>query len=377
MQSNVVPKIAIILPSRERFRSGDAGAVALTVYEFCKASRYADELVVFGGCAEHFPEVRYQHVAVSFAWLRGRNRAYGLKCLEILREHSEIKLIEVHNRARLALALKKVLPNRRVTIHLHNDPQGMAGVKTVADREKLLRTVDHVYCVSKFVKMRLLEGVDPALGARVEVVYNAILSQQNNDELTLTPPTVRQPWIVYAGRFIPEKGVLELAQSLAKILPQFPDWRVVFLGAWGFGHEAGKSAYEQSVYAALKDVADQIDFRGHVPHSEVMSVFNQSSIAVSPSTGAEAFGRTTLEAMDAGCAVVTSMSCGLKEVAGDAAIVIPQVTIEALSDAIIPLMQQSGLRQLCADRCQQRAREVFSLPVQIEHLDAARDALIA
>ncbi|GAC1369498.1 MAG: hypothetical protein NVS3B3_01410 [Aquirhabdus sp.] len=366
-------KIAIVLPPREHFRAGDAGAVALTVYEFCKASAYANDLVVWGGCAEHFLDVAYEHVDASLFWLLGRNRAYARACIAKLKQNDQIKMVEVHNRIALALAIKKALPNLRVVLHIHNDPQGMAGAKTVAEREKLLTSLDLVYCVSEFVRKRILDGVSANLTECAKVIYNAI-SLLSEPDAPLN--SSRQPWIVYAGRFIPEKGVLELAQALAKILPLYPDWKVVFLGAWGFGHQAGKSSYEQLVYSALKNVEDQTSFRGHVIHEEVMSVFGQASIAVSPSTGVEAFGRTTLEAMASGCAVVTSTSCGLMEVAGEAAILVNPVSVETLSQAITRLLEDSELRLDCAERCQQHAAAVFSLSVQVASLDKARAALL-
>ncbi len=381
LQTNVehVPDtgIAVILPSRENFRRQDAGAVALTVHAFSLASRYRQALVVFGGQPEHFEDVSYRHMDVKLAWLYGRNRAYGMACVQALRELPEIGLVEVHNRIPLAFNIKKHLPERRVTVHLHNDPQGMDGARTVAERQTLLMTLDRVYCVSNYVRTRILEGVDPSFADKAEVIYNALPVPTTLDTAASDEPERRQPWIVYAGRFIPEKGVLELAQALAQLLPQHPAWRVEFLGAWGFGHEAGKSSYEQSVYAALAKVADQVDFRGHVAHDEVLKVFNQASIAVSPSTGMEAFGRTTLEAMDAGCAVITSSSCGLQEVAGDTAVVVDPVSASGLAAAIGDLIDNPLKRVQLAAQGRQRAQTVFSLSQQVAHLDAARERLLS
>jgi len=367
--------IAVILPSRENFRRQDAGAVALTVHAFSLASRYRQALVVFGGQPEHFDDMAYRHIDAKLSWIYGRNRAYGIACVQALRTQPEMQLVEVHNRIPLALNIKKHLPMRRVTVHLHNDPQGMDGGRTVAERQTLLATLDRVYCVSNYVRTRILDGVDPILAEKAEVIYNALPVSENITVLDASES--RKPWIVYAGRFIPEKGVLELAEALAQLLPQYPNWRVEFLGAWGFGHEAGKSSYEQSVYAALAKVADQVDFRGHVAHGEVLKVFSQASIAVSPSTGLEAFGRTTLEAMDAGCAVITSSSCGLREVVGDTAIVVDPVTAASLAAAIGDLMDNPLKRLQLAAQGRQRAQTVFSLSQQVAHLDAARDQLLS
>ncbi|MDE2422002.1 MAG: glycosyltransferase family 4 protein [Gammaproteobacteria bacterium] len=365
-----MPKIAVVLPPREFFRPADAGAIALTVYDFVKVSRFIDDLIVFGGHADHFYDIKYQYIHTKLHWLFGQNRAYARSCIAEIMRDDHLQLIEVHNRVALALTIKKALPKRQVALHIHNDPHSMAGAKTALEREKLLRSLDMAYCVSHYVRDRLLDGVSDELHARARVVYNAIsLSSVETD-------APRQPWIVYAGRFIPEKGVLELAQALAHVLPLYPEWKAVFVGARGFGDQAGQSKYEQSIYTELAHVADQIEFRGHVQHEEVMRVFNQALIAVIPSTGAEAFGRTALEAMDAGCAVVTSASGGLKEVAGDAAIIVNPVNQETLTMAMTQLMMNPALRQNCAIKCQQYARDIFSLPVQASYLDQIRAELL-
>lgn len=361
--------IALVLPPRERFRPGDAGAAALTVKEFIEVSAYRERITVYGGTVEHFPGFAYQHVAASMSWLLGVTLAYARACARALRQ-SPARLIEVHNRVELALYLKRQFPERKVSLHFHNDPQGMAGAKTVAERRRLLTSLDAIYCVSEFVRARLLDGNTDLDVAPVQVIYNATRTSAGQ------PEVAKLPQVVYAGRFIPEKGVLELAQALAQVLPEFPAWKAVFLGAWGFGHEAGRSDYEKRVYAELDRVAGQVDFRGHVAHEEVLRVFAESSISLAPSTGIDAFPRAPIEAMDRGCALIVSAMGGLREIAGDAAIVVDPVTPEGLAKALRTLLQNEARRAEVAQAGQRRAREVFGLGTQIARLDGVRQQLL-
>lgn len=363
------PAIAIVLPPRERFRPGDAGAVALTVRDFVLASRWRGHITVWGGEPEHFPDVAYRQVPPRLHWLLGRNVAYGLACAAAVRA-ADPALIEVHNRIGLALKLKARFPQRRVTLHLHNDPHGMGGGQTVAERRRLLTSLDTLYCVSGYVRDRLLEGLDGLEAGHVQVIYNAMQPAAPVD------PAAKKHWVVYAGRFIPEKGVLELAQALARLLPEFPEWRAVFLGAWGFGHEAGRSGYEQAVYAALKPVAGQVEFRGHVPHTEVLAVFAQAAIALSPSTGIDAFNRAAIESMDQGCATIVSTMGGLRELGGDAAISVEPVTPATLTAALRPLLADEAWRARVARACQARVHALFNLQGQAGRLDDQRAALL-
>jgi glycosyltransferase involved in cell wall biosynthesis len=368
MMSNST-RVAVILPLREHFRVADAGAVALTVKDFIEVSRYRSEMLVYGGFAEHYPDIRYHQVLPSFWKLFGQNLAYAKACSRDLAQHG-VQLVEVHNRVQLALRIKAADPALKVALYLHNDPYTMGGLETAAQRLAVLQRVDMIYSVSQYVQARLLVGVDPSFAAKCQVIYNAL---PPNPEPAFEP---RQPWIVYAGRFVPQKGVLELAKAFATLMPQHPDWKVVFLGARGFGHEAGKTPYEQAVYAELSHVGAQVEFRGHVQHDEVLEVLSQSAIAVSASVAAEAFGRTTLEAMNAGCAVVTSNWGGLKEVAGDAAVVVDPVTPATLAAAIDALIRDPAQRLACAERCRQHAIQAFALAAEAEKLDVTRDVLL-
>jgi glycosyltransferase involved in cell wall biosynthesis len=222
--------VAVILPPRERFRAADAGAVALTVYDFVVTSRFQSQIVVFGGEIQPFSDVNFCHVPTTWAWLLGKNLAYAQACITLLRKQN-IQLVEVHNRIILALRIKKALPRLVVAAHLHNDPHSMDGAKTAKQRQYLLEQIDAVYCVSEYVRQRLLAGVTPELAVKCHVIHNALA-----DNHSVAIAAQKQRWLVYAGRFVPEKGVLALAQALAEVLPQFPQWRAVFLGAWGFGH---------------------------------------------------------------------------------------------------------------------------------------------
>lgn len=362
-------QIAMVLPPRERFRAADAGAAALTIYALNRVSHYGDSVLVFGGQEDHFADVNYEYVPVPFVWFLGRNLAYARSCIQSLRTKS-IPLIEVHNRVVLALRIKKAFPDRMVTMHFHNDSWGMGGSRTVKERQHLLQTLDAAYCVSEYVAKRLLDGVQPELAAKVHVVHNPI------EPTDVQAESARHNWIVYSGRFIPEKGVLELAKALAILLPKYPSWKTVFLGAWGFGHEAGRSQYEKDVYAALSTVAEQVDFRGHVSHATVLETLRQAKISVAPSTGIDAFPRAPLEAMDAGCAVILSTSGGLPEIAGDAGVLVSPVNVETLTVALESLIKDEQYRLECAVKCQNRARENFTVNKQVAILDSVRSKLL-
>lgn len=365
--------IAIILPPRERFRPADAGAVALTVKDFVLASAYlsSSKLMVLGRETQAFSEVPYQYVPQSFLGrVLGTTTGYAYDCCQWLKQQPSIVIVEVHNRIALALHIKKKYPHLKVCLHIHNDPSTMQGAKTRVQRQQVLAALDVVYCVSDYVRRQLL--VDLAeYTAKTQIIYNALATTQQVIDIQQ-----KQAHIVYVGRFIPEKGVLELAQALAVVLPQFPQWKAVFLGAWGFGHAAGKSAYEQAVYAALAQIGSQVEFRGHVSQTEVMQTLAVSSIVVVPSTCSEAFGRVALEAMSMTNAVLASHLGALPEIVEDSGIILTQITPDYLAQQLTNLLAQPDRIRALAIACQQQSQLKFSLATQVAQLDDLRQQLM-
>ena len=367
MSVNAFFAIVVVLPPREKFRGADAGAVALTVRDFVQESRFNKRTIVFGGEQESFEDINYQYVTTGI-WSKiiGRNLSYFYGCRQWLLKYKP-QLIEVHNRIILALRIKAAFPNAQVVVYLHNDPQTMQGAKNIQQRQKVIQQLDAIYCVSDYVKQRLLEGLGDGLSSKIHVIHNALAKSSKQVAL------VKQKWLVYAGRFIPEKGVLQLAQALAEVLPLFPQWQAVFLGAWEFGHVAGRTKYEQQVYAALAQVDKQVEFRGHVPQAEVMVTLAQSSVTVVPSICGEAFGRVALEAMLMANAVIVSNHGALPEVAGDAALVLPEVTQACLVRYLTDLLSNEQRVSEIAKHCHQRAVTGFNLEKQVRYLDDIRE----
>jgi len=241
-----------------------------------------------------------------------------------VQQHSPA-IVEVHNRPTLAKFLCKRWQGK-VALHLHNDPQEMKQAETKAERQWLLEHCAAIYCVSEYIRQRFVEGLSGE-NSKVKVVYNGL-------EIPAEIPAQKQKNIVFIGRLKPEKGGLELAHALARILPENPEWKAIFIGAAQHNPNAKTSRYEALIHQALAPVKAQVEMRGFCNYTETMQVLAQAQIAVVPSTWNEAFGRTALEALASGCVTVSSVRGGLKEVVGDAAIALEEITPESLCKAL-------------------------------------------
>ena len=101
---------------------------------------------------------------------------------------------------------------------------------------------------------------------------------------------------------------------------------------------------------ALQNVSPQptVKFIKHVTDSDLANLCARATCLIQASYH-EGFGLPVVEAMSVGCPVVASDISVLREIAGDAAIYFPVESDNELSDAIIRLLAEDGLREHLSD----------------------------
>lgn len=295
------------------------------MHDFVIHSRYRDRCTVIGGIAgESFPGIPYRALTQK-RWWQTRSYAYARACLAEI-QHRQPALVEVHNRPNLAHYLARRW-NGKIALHLHNDPQEMKLAATATERQWLLDHCAGIYCVSDYIRKQFTEGLHGDT-QKAHVVYNGL----QLPDPTGFPP--KQKHILFVGRLKPEKGALEFAQAMAQILPRYPEWKCIFIGATRHQPDAQVSAYEKTIRALLDALGGQVEMLGFRTYAETMQATAEAAIAVIPSTWHEAFGRTALEALSYGCITISSTRGGLKEVIGQTALPLPEITAATIADAI-------------------------------------------
>ncbi len=359
------PAIAIILPPKELYTRQYRGAVALCMTDFTRHSRYREQTVIYGSQAMDLPDLHHETVSGWQRWYWRDSYAWSVELAKRIRQNGQT-LVEVQNRPLIFGYLARMLKNNaRVSLHLHNDPQGMKGCQSVRQRQLLLDQAAAVYCVSAYIRQRFIDGLRHGLD-KVHVVHNGLDTQ-------LFQPQTKQNLVMYAGRIIREKGALPLAEAFASIAGQATDWNFLVCGV---DRLEATSEYERLTHGFLDKIGKQCQYTGYLDHAEVMQWFAGAAIAVVPSVWQEPFGRTALEAMTAGTALITSGSGGIAEVAGDAALIVPPQA-DALADALLKLIRNSELRQQLQLAARARAESLFDIRLLASQLDTLRDRLLA
>ena len=274
-------------------------------------------------------------------------------------------LVEVHNRPDIALRLAR--RHRRVALFLHNDPHGMRGAKTAAERAALLRRVARVVTVSEHLRGRFLQDVPGRDAAEITVLPNSI-------DVPAQMRRVRERLILFVGRLVADKGADVFVDACATALPLLPGWRAEMVGADRFSATSRPTPFtEQLVRNAA---AAGIRLHGYTPHTEAMEWMSRASIAVVPSRWPEPFGLSALEAMAHGAALVCSRRGALPEVVGECAAFANPEAPGATATAILELARNPNERTRLAAAARARAAG-FDTAIAAERLLRLRAELVA
>ena len=318
----------IVLPPREGFSPGAIGAVGMMVRLLA-----AEGDIVVGG--DPGPD-RYTHPRLvpvrPVFWCRsgpiwGRTDRYMEAATRQVRA-LEPRVVEVHNRANLALKIARAVPDAAVTLFVHNDPQGMRLAKTPAQRATILRHMQ-VVCVSGYLRDRFMDGVPPGMPPGMppgvppglpgaDILANAI-------DLSVLPAPVpaeaRDKMFLFVGRTVADKGVDAFVRAFGAIRAQLPGWEAAIIGADRFSPGSPETRFTRTLIPAAR--AAGVALHGYQPHPAILRAMSRAAIVVVPSRWQEPFGLTALEALASGAALICSPHGGLPEVAGRAAMFAP------------------------------------------------------
>jgi glycosyltransferase involved in cell wall biosynthesis len=159
----------------------------------------------------------------------------------------------------------------------------------------------------------------------------------------------------FVGRFVPEKGIRLLLDALSR---QQVRWSALFVGN---GPERPRiDAFGRDWPGRVRIVAD-------ASHDDVPRWLNAMDVMCAPSQTTvrwrEQFGRMLVEAMACGVPVIASDSGEIPNVVGDAAIVVPEHTVEQWAAAIDRLLGDADARRHYGEHGRARVNERFAWPI--------------
>ncbi|MEH6608353.1 MAG: glycosyltransferase family 4 protein [Halioglobus sp.] len=219
-------------------------------------------------------------------------------------------------------------------------------------QKKVVKQLRNVVTVSDCSRQDIARdfGLQPA---GISLVYNGI----DTETFRPLPQVQRLPMrlMATASADAPLKGVRYLLRAYAKLLQQFPELELLMVSKPQPGGRTER-------LVAKLGLTDKVKFVSGISTQEMVHYYAQASIAIVPSVY-EGFGLPAGEAMACGVPVVSTNGGALPEVVGEAGVIVPAKSVDALADAIADLLADEQRRAELSVAGRQRILEKFSWQV--------------
>lgn len=199
----------------------------------------------------------------------------------------------------------------------------------------------------------LYSGCDP--------MFRRVLDEQEFARVR-TAYNLEKPFILHVGTIEPRKNLVRLIQAFSR-LPQRNDIELVIAGGRGWMYD--------EIYAAPEKfgVTQSVRFLGFTPDANLPALYSLATLVAYPSLY-EGFGLPVLEAMACGAAVVTANNSSIPEVAGNAALMIDAQDMQALTNALAQVLDDTELRRSMQEKSIHQAKK-FSWQASAKQLQRA------
>lgn len=234
-------------------------------------------------------------------------------------------------------------------------------------QKNVVRELHNIVTVSDCSRQDIARdfGLQPA---GISLVHNGI----DTEVFQPVPGVTRNPLRLMAtcSADAPLKGLRYLLRAYAQLLRKYPDLELLLISKPKPGGETEKLVRRLGI-------ADKVRFVSGISTQEMVRYYAEAAIAVVPSVY-EGFGLPAGEAMACGLPVVSTDGGALPEVVGDAGVIVPVKSAQALADAIDGLLQDPQRREELGAMARDRILEEFSWEVCARQMtDYYRQVLVS
>ena len=338
----------IKIPSLNLFELEDN--LRLTSFKLSFLSNLADLSEWFGVLSGSFPEPYAFGKRVSH-YLNNTSASYDLihdnqsLCYELINMQKKIPLVAtIHHPItkdyKLELEAATNWKERFSTNRWHT---------FLGMQKKVAPQLNKIICPSNQSKMDVVEEFK-VKEENIDFVLNGIDLEAFNrqEEVEIKPYRI----ITTASADVPLKGLRFLVDAMKEIIEEVPQAHLVVLGK-------AKKEGETLKQVSKLNLENKISFHSGLTQSEVVALYSSSHISVIPSLY-EGFGFGAGEAMACGLPLISTQSGGLKEVIGNAAIIIEPASVKSIVEAVIDLFSNKELQLTLSQSGRKRMEEEFS-----------------
>ena len=351
------PKIAYVLLRNAHFGPRLAASVELCVRDLVIHSRHgASTLVVCPPVDEPFEGVEI--ATIPDAPISGNlGKAWSVARL-LRRRGVDLAIVENHLPAATLIALAS---GARVILHTHAYVKAPSNALDGAFRREEMRRLSGFAFVSEYALGRF-RGDFPGLRAVQRAVPNGL------DMRAWSAARPKSGRSYASAERLRGKGHLEAMGAIARALGSRREWSARFMVS-----DPVAADREPETVQALRDAAKGFDGRvrvdSNVPYTEVKAAWEAAAVGMVLTTGPEPFGRTALEALASGAALITSGRGGLAEICGPCAVTADPGDADGLAAALGQLLDEPERRAELARSGRARVEKLFDIRTVAGQMD--------
>lgn len=223
---------------------------------------------------------------------------------------------------------------------------------------QVAREADEIIAVSQATA----RDIEHFYGRRdgVSVVHHGVDQERFHPKGGIKVPDILKPYILFVGQIQPRKNLIRLVEAFEQLAGEDKELRLVMAGGYGWLQQLILKRVNESSYR------ERIKRLGPVLDDQLPALYANAEVFILPSLY-EGFGMPVLEAMAAGCPVVTSNVSSLPEIAGDAAVLVDPTRVDAIADGIREARQQRreliecGFKRAAEFKWEKTARETMNV----------------
>ncbi|WP_313478313.1 lipopolysaccharide N-acetylglucosaminyltransferase [Atlantibacter hermannii] len=239
-------------------------------------------------------------------WTRLDPSPYSKRILKIAKDFpvTDNSVIVVHNSMKLYRQIRQHAPELKVAIHMHNafEPKGLEQNVKMIVPSQFLQNYYRGFLPDADIEI-VPNGIDLD-------TYQSAYQAVTKADLAISP---HEKVILYAGRIVPDKGVLPLMHAFEKLSQTHQDLRFVVIGDYNEESKSDNGAYPREVREIAARLGDRCKLMGSIPPDKMHTWYPLADLVVIPSQFQEPFCMVAIEAMGAAKPVLVSTRGGMVE----------------------------------------------------------------
>ena len=242
----------------------------------------------------------------------------------------------------------------------------------------LSRRCDLAVCISQYVLSQFREYISGSIPA--EVVYNIVDLDRFRPGLCPAADLSKgkeEIWFGIVGPITPLKGHDVFLEAAEKVAARLPNARFVIAGCNPYFTQAADRYEERLRSRCAASLYDRVKFLGF--REDVPEVLAQLDVLVQSNRGPEGLGRSLLEAMACGVAVIAVNKWGPAELVqhGETGLLFAPLDADALAGHMLTLGQDEPLRRSMGKLAHDWMRKNFVARELAGEVDRALTGVIA